>query len=426
MMTISQSEALIILQSGQNVFLTGGGGTGKSFVIRKYTEWLQRQGREVILCAPTGVAAENINGMTLHRTFHIPVKPIGPAELILEQNEYLDYVDVVIIDEISMVRFDVFDYVVRCIQLSEARTQKKKQLVVMGDFYQLPPVLSNEDREVLAECWGLSWHEINKGYAFLNTKWEDMNFLNIKLRETVRQEAGSLYGEILNELRTYNVRNMQWINQNSQEEEQYMDDGQLAITLCSTRQQAKEINDKEIEKLPGTALIYDAYINGDVRISGDEIKDCNLENKLYIKLGMRVMACINNPDENYQNGSMGIVTELNEESVEVAFDNGSVTRIYRYLHEVQEYVAEEDELHKRVVGTIWQFPIKPAYAITIHKSQGCTFEKMNLYPDCFEVGQLYVALSRVKSIEGLYLYNPILEEYIKESTAVKMFYRSFE
>ena len=157
-----QMNVLEALKQGENVFLTGYAGTGKSHLIGEFIRYLQETGKELLVCAPTGVAAVNIGGETIHRLFETPTNSISPSEK-LKRRKVINMAEVIIIDEIGMCRFDVFDYIIRMIQASKEKSGKKKQIVVAGDFHQLPPVITQKDREILETLWGKE--NVKSGYA---------------------------------------------------------------------------------------------------------------------------------------------------------------------------------------------------------------------------------------------------------------------
>lgn len=407
MLKPSQKTAFDLMRSGKNVFLSGEAGTGKSYVLRHFLDSVTKS--KVIVCAPTGIAAINVDGATIHRTFKAPIgpvlsDPVSVPDVVLEA-------DIVIIDEISMCRCDLFDYVAKTIIKAEEMSGRKKQLIVVGDFYQLPPVITDKDREML---------EIAEGFAFQAKLWTHFNFEKVVLTEVVRQGEDVDFVTNLNGIRKGDSSCLNWIGENASKKEN------KGIHLCSTNKTASDINSQAMRKLKGKTRKYESIEQGEVTEN-----DRATSQELNLKLGTRVMMLVNDKEDKYQNGSLGTILELERDSITVELDNGGTIVVERHKWEITKYEVttktnEKGKLIKkieqRVIGTFTQFPVKVAYAITIHKSQGQTYDSVNLHPNCFAAGQLYVALSRVKSIKGLHLVSPLKDDYLITSQAVLNFY----
>lgn len=423
-MNVGQQIALKALKSGENVFLSGEGGTGKSYVLNRFLK--EVEDKNIIVCAPTGNAAINIGGSTLHRVFNIPVRPIGPMEKPLRTSEILQKADIIIIDEISMCRFDCFEYVAKSILLAEEEAQKKidtkgepskqlppKQLIVVGDFLQLPPVIMEKDRTVLEKYWGKVMN-IGDGFAFQAPMWKEFHFVTIVLDEVVRQKELDFVTN-LNKIRRGDRTAIAWFNEHAAKRKQ------KGIHLCATNKAAEQINLQEARKIKGRTKTYYADIKGTVgesdKVTSDELK---------LKVGMQVISLVNDLGNRYQNGTMGIIKKILPYTVEVDFGRPETVEIVPYTWEVINYKITnkngKSQITKEVIGTFCQLPLKVAYAITIHKSQGQTYDVANISPDCFATGQLYVALSRVRSIKRLHLNTQILPNYLITSQAVLNFY----
>lgn len=406
MLKPSQQLAFDMMMSGRNVFLSGEAGTGKSYVLRHYLESVTKS-KKCLICAPTGIAAINVGGSTIHRTFKAPIGPI-----LREPTSAPDVVqeaDIIIIDEISMCRCDLFDFVAKTIVKAEEMHPKKpkKQLIVVGDFYQLPPVITDADREML---------EIAEGFAFQAEMWPHFDFQKVVLTEVVRQSGDLDFVTKLNGIRRGDAFCLAWINDHAAKK---LNGG---IHLCPTNKAAADINEKAMRKLKGRNRTYRSQESGEVTDN-----DRATAKDLVLKEGARVMMLVNDSQDQYQNGSLGTVSEMDDDTLAISLDNGNNVAIERYKWEVTKYeiVTEssgEKRLEQKVIGTFVQFPVKIAYAITIHKSQGQTYDAVNLHPRCFAAGQLYVALSRVKAIKGLHLVSPIKEDYLITSQSVLNFY----
>ena len=408
-----QRSAYERMISGGNIFLTGEAGTGKSFLLNCFIGQVSKN-KNVIVCAPTGIAALQINGTTIHRIFNLKIGPLPPNQEIKKIRNEILQADIIIIDEISMCRFDLFDYVCRYILAAEKKSGRKKQLIVVGDFYQLAPVMKKREKKLLADAWSDCIPNLQTGFAFLSPMWGQMCFERIALKQVMRQKGNIDFLKNLNRIRMGDPSGIEWFNQNTARKEQ---DG---IYMFGENTAVKAKNDTEIQKLNcQTGKEYAGNrTNFNIELPTDE--------KLTLCKNARVMTLINDTEGRYQNGSMGKIIELKENTVIVEFNNRERAEITPYKWQQLDYelvrdpVTKESRLKRTVTGTFTQLPLKIAFAITIHKSQGQTFECVNLDPACFEPGQLYVALSRVTSAETLYLTRKIELSDLIVSPEVKM------
>ena len=403
-LTSSQAQAIKLLEAGYNVFLTGKAGTGKSFLVDYFVA--QHPKKNIIKCAPTGVAALNIGGATIHRTFGVPIRLLGHSDVCRSQGklDVLQKADIILIDEISMCRIDVFEYVVRSLRQMNI---SKKQLIFVGDFYQLPPVL-NEKRD------GEAFHHLygDKLYAFESDMWGNSNLITVELTEVKRQEESDFLHSLSNireghpDFGVFHIANC-------------ADDN--AVSLCPTNAKAKSINDEHLDRLPNHKH-YMASKTGKV-----EEADMVTDEKLVLAKNARVIMLVNDPEGRWVNGSIGTVTSLSENHITVQIDKEGEYRVERYTWSIKEYVLEvkQDTKEKHVVekeiGTFTQFPLKLAWAITVHKSQGQTYDKVNIYNGFFANGQMYVALSRCKTLNGIHTMGTLQRNELRYSQAVKDF-----
>lgn len=410
--TNGQQEVLDLVESGSNVYLTGLGGTGKSFVLEEIIERAKAEDKSVIACAPTGIAALNIGGSTIHRVLGIrPSKALSPSIAPwINDNSPLLSCDLMIVDEISMCRLDLFD----CLSLAlkaAARLRKDGkplcQLVVVGDFCQLPPVLRAEDRPTLEQQYG---YDVGAGYAFMGMEWDSWDFKKVELTEAIRQRDSSFVAA-LNACRIGDTQGLKWIEEHAVDKAP-----ENAITLCGRNDMVDRENQKNLDGLPSQSVHYNAEVDGSV-----EPSDMPTLKDLEIKPGARVMALVNNSETTYMNGSLGTVISCDDEYVDVHFDNGSVTRIEPHTWSITRPVLSGGKTKNETIGTFTQIPLKLAYAITIHKAQGQTFEAASIYPDCWDPGQLYTALSRLTTIEGMHLMHHIQDGFLKTSKDVIRF-----
>ena len=410
-LTNSQKRAIEAFESGRNVFLSGEAGTGKSFVLSYYLAGIHD--KNVIVCAPTGIAALNVGGITMHRAFAIPLCPLGPKDEPEKISKELLNADVIVIDEISMARFDAFQYVAKSIHMAEEESGRPKQLILIGDFFQLPPVITDKDRKILEAMWGREM--VRDGFAFQAPLWDSFDFVNILLTDSMRQRDDQPFLDCLNQLRQGNPDCIKWLNSNACKSDV------PGIKICPRNRDVDRINAAESDRLEGAYFVFKSTVYGKVLPADKPAPD-----RLCLKVGMQVMTVMNNGDL-YQNGSIGIITAINKEAstITVEFPNGKEAEIAPFTWKIEDYCLNEDnELETKDVGVYSQLPIKVAYAITIHKSQGKTFESATLDPSCFAPGQLYVAVSRLTSISGLHLSKRITSSYLKTSNDVLEFYKS--
>ena len=416
MLNSQQLTAYSTMLSGRNTFITGKAGVGKSYVINKFIKDCEEEGRNLVVVAPTGVAALNINGVTIHRAFKVPVRPL--VEKARGIPEILKEADIILIDEISMCRIDVFDYVAKLIMQANNRrvkylNKKPLQIIVSGDFFQLPPVLIDKERILLESFYE---RDIHQGFAFESEYWEYFNFVNVVLDEVIRQ-SNQDFINALNMARIGDVKCLNYFWMNSSRD--YID---KAIMLCGTNKASNEKNTHELSLLETKEWVFKAELQGEVKDS-----DKATEEQLALKVGARVMTVVNDSEMKYQNGSLGTVISITDNTVSVQIDQTKeIVKIERYIWSIQDYVLVEGYIEQQTVGVYTQFPLKLAYAITIHKSQGQTYDAVNLNPYCWDCGQLYVALSRVRSLENLFLTQYPRFNFLVTSKEVKSFYDSLE
>ena len=423
MLNDEQLEALKFIENNQNVFITGGAGVGKSYLINHFVDL--NKDKNILLCAPTGVASINIGGSTLHRVFKIPVKLLTPNEPLINYQDVMSVlrkIDIIIIDEISMCREDVFNYICRYIKYENqdrVNNQYRQgtlpiKLILVGDFYQLPPVITNVEKNIFYEMY----HNTS-GFAFQSESWKELGIKTFELKTIVRQ-SDKEFSSCLNAIRKNNNPDLDFINFNKHEE--YIDN---AVYLCSVNATADDFNQKKLAMLNTQSKTFNMRKTGD--ISKIKKSDLCVAEELTLKIGCRVMAVINDTDDAYQNGSLGTVVEFTDnDEVVVQFDNGWKVTFSDHCFDIIDYTVSGEgksaSVSKDIVASYYQIPLKLAYAITIHKSQGQTYDAVNIdLSKIFAEGQLYVALSRCKSIQNTYFNGYLGNGKVKVSNVVKEF-----
>ena len=414
-----QRSAFDFLLSGSNVFLTGSAGTGKSFLIDRFIQYSRSKGKNILVTAYTGIAAQNIGGATLNRTFSLDFAPKTYMPSTEDIPPVLRSTDILIIDEISVVRIDMFDYITALIHLSETTFKKKIQLILVGDFYQLPPVISSKDLALLESYYS---NKIGKGFAFRSANWAAFGIRTIKLKQVIRQTDAD-FAKALDYIRTGDIRGNSWIKAHSAS-----DPIPNAFSLVSKKDETVSINQKFLSSLdPASEHIYYMQKCGDV--NDDDIR---ADETLILRKGAVVMVLENDHSgrDMYVNGSYGTVTELFENSVNVKLNSG-IVNFARYTWDSYEYEESNDPEQNapcaRIVGQHSQIPLKLAWAISIHKSQGQTYDKLNVdLSGTWEDGHVYTALSRIRDIRNLYIHGIIPTDAVHASDEVKHFYADTE
>lgn len=376
-----------------NIFIQGLAGTGKSFLIKEYLESLSESERsKILLVAPTGKAADVIGGVTIHTAFELHPTLQLPDE-IATIPKMLHNINTLIVDEISMVRIDLFDKMMQILKFAESKGQKIR-LIFVGDIGQIGPTTSKSDTPMLKILYPGT-----KGYyAFNSDKWADANFEKIILYKIKRQKDAELI-EHLNGIRFGRIEDINWFNLNVSPFT-----SANPIFICSRRNTVDEFNRSAIEEYKKDHILftYDAIYD----TSLPETLPC--PETLSIGVGVRVMTICNN--KNFKNGMVGTVKSLDDTKVVIRFDNGKTATVKR-----QTFTLENGTQYS-------QFPLILAYAITIHRAQGSTYEHVVLICDgMFQANMLYTALSRCTSLENLSFVGQLTEgDLIVDAEALKM------
>jgi energy-coupling factor transporter ATP-binding protein EcfA2 len=411
-------KALEIIKSGNSIFITGNAGTGKTTLLR-HAQATVLKGKKAVTVAPTGVAAINSGGITIHRFFGF-TPDITPQEV---KNQYrpkkylkeIAKLDTLIIDEVSMVRADLMD----CIEIALRRYGRQKnrpfggvQLVLIGDLLQLPPVARNETKQVMLEAGYPST------YFFSAKCFQNQDVPCIELKQIFRQKDIKFI-RVLNAIRTdiATLADLDLLNTRVVSDKEIRADSSY-VTLVATNAAAATINSDRIAGLKADLQTWKAKITGEI-----SKEDYPTAEVLEFKVGAQIMMLVNEYSTTgsikWVNGSLGNITAIDlkaqEPSVTVKIMGSGVTeRVKVHTWEVKRPILVEEEMQFEVIGSFSQFPFTLAWAVTIHKSQGKTFDKVivDLSSRIFAEGQLYVALSRCTTLEGLKLTKPVLMHHV--------------
>lgn len=416
-------QALQVIQyTRRSLFLTGKAGTGKSTFLRYVA---QHTKKKYVILAPTGIAAINAGGQTLHSFFKLPFHPLLPNDSrynIRNIRKTLKYsgdttkllreLELIIIDEISMVRADIIDFIDKVLRIYCRNMRVPfggKQLLLVGDIFQLEPVIKEDE-------WRLMQPFYASAYFFSAKVWQEMELVSIELRKVYRQSDARFIG-LLDRIRQNQTtaEDLRAINERlDASPKKGKKEGTLAITLATRRDTVDYINDQKLKELEGRSSVFQGVIKG-------EFPETSLPApmELEVKPGAQVIFIKNDKEKRWVNGTLGVVIYIDEGEgiITVVDEDGHEYDVEREVWENMRYTFNEKEqkIEEELLGTFVQFPLRLAWAITVHKSQGLTFRQVKIDfsgGGAFAGGQTYVALSRCTSLEGITLTEPIRQSDI--------------
>ena len=417
----------LIEHTHTNIFVTGRAGTGKSTLLQYFRHRTQKK---IAVLAPTGVAAINVKGQTIHSFFmfrpDITPDTVDEIYVIKKKRDLYKKLETLVIDEISMVRADLLDCIDMFLRLHGPKPMLPfggVQMVFFGDLYQLPPVVRRDEGEIFRTVYKTPYFFGAKAFA-------EFEYKLLELKEIYRQKD-ERFIQILNaishdklspeDLKILNARCHSRIGN---------DPDDFYISLTTTNDLAEKININRLSQLQG-----DIYRNSGT-VSGEfEKKNLPTQEMLELKAGAQVMMLTNDPEKRWVNGTIGKIVKIQEDPdgkdlIMVKLADGTSVDVNSFTWEIFQFYYDEEieSLSSRVVGYFSQFPLKLAWAVTIHKSQGKTFEKvvLDLGRGTFAHGQLYVALSRCTTLDGIILKQPIERRHVLLDGSVREFFSRFE
>jgi ATP-dependent exoDNAse (exonuclease V) alpha subunit len=420
--------ALDLLQkSSKNVFITGKAGTGKSTLLEYFR---QHTNKNVIVLAPTGVAALNVNGQTIHSFFNFkPSITLDRVKKIVKERKKNLYqaADIIVIDEISMVRADLLDCVDRFLRFNCVQQRKPfggKQMVFIGDLYQLPPVIKGKEKDIFKTRYKTE-------YFFSAQSFESLPMEFIELVKIYRQKD-ERFIEILNGIRNKTITEEQLKVLNTRHDPHFEPTGdEFYIYLTTINQLADNLNSEQLQKINSPVFHIEGIIRGNFTQ-----KDLPTQEVISLKTGAQIMLLNNDSNGRWVNGSVGRVEKIlgaedyNPEIILVELMDGSLVEVEPFTWKIFEYKYDKvsNKITTKTLGSFTQFPLRLSWAITIHKSQGKTFQRiiLDLQRGTFSPGQTYVALSRCTTLEGIVLRQSIQKKHVFMDWRVADFLTRFQ
>ncbi len=398
----------------QHLFVTGKAGTGKSTLLQYFHH---KTTKNMAVLAPTGVAALNVKGQTIHSFFQFKpdITPEAVGDIIVRKRKRKLYaaLDAVVIDEISMVRADLFDCVDRFLRLYGPDCHHPfggVQMIFFGDLFQLPPVVSKAETEIFQSFYATP-------YFFSAKVFEEISLKMLELKKIYRQKDENFI-HLLNALRHNQLQahHFHAFNSRHLSDGHRVDTQEFCITLTTTNVTAQAANQKHLQNLPDREHVYQGAIAGEF-----DRRNLPTAEVLSLKKGAQVMFLNNDTDKRWVNGTLGVIEgiipkEQEEDIVFVKLEDGKTVDVKKYTWEIYQYYFDEVSLSlaSKVIGYFTQYPLKLAWAVTIHKSQGQTFDRVviDVGQGTFAHGQMYAALSRCRSLAGITLKRPLNRSHV--------------
>lgn len=403
-----QTALQLIRDTNQSFFLTGKAGTGKSTFLKYIVENVSKN---FVVVAPTGIAAINVKGLTIHSFFQFPIRPLLPEDEGIktfykdsEKKKLILAMDTLIIDEISMVRVDLIDAIDCSLRKNSENPNIPfggKQVVFVGDIFQLEPVTikNSGDQKIINNIYG-------SAYFYKAKVFQKLILLTVNLQKTYRQ-TDPMFISLLDKVRIKDISQTDLDKINTRVLSiSELNEKDFAITLTTTNELANIVNNEKLTQLETTSFNYIAEVS-----DGFDERKYPTDFSLTLKVGAQVIFIKNDPEQKWVNGTIAQIIELTENEIKIKLQDGAIFSVEQRDWESIEYKYNPDEkkIEQKIVGTFKQYPLKLAWAITIHKSQGLTFDRMviDFGSGTFASGQAYVAMSRVTSFEGLFLKQKI-------------------
>ncbi len=412
----------LLEKSDKSVFITGRAGTGKSTLLQLFRKSTKKK---IVVVAPTGIAALNVQGQTIHSFFGFPPRMITKHDIKKRRKRYLyQRMEVLIIDEISMVRADMLDNMDHFLRINRENAIEPfggVQVIFIGDLFQLPPVVASDQEAMMMQMY------YETPYFFSANVFKELKYETIELRKVYRQKNRHFL-RLLDAVRLNRMDydDMEDLNERFLGED--FEPEEFHITLSGRNETANRINASKLAELESEEYRYLGEVTGDY-----SSRTYPTEMELKLKIGAKVMFVKNDPQRRFVNGTLGEIVDLDFEKVmvEIVTPEGKIKTLdlEKEAWEIIKYDApeqEKGEIKSRVIGTFTQYPIRLAWAITIHKSQGKTFEKViiHLGKGAFEHGQTYVALSRCTSLQGIVLKQKIRPRDILIDERIVQYYET--
>ena len=423
---VFQTALDLVQETNQTFFLTGRAGTGKSTFMKHIVETVEKN---FLVVAPTGIAAVNVGGVTIHSFFQFPLRPLLPNDEEIkifwknsEKRKIISAMDTLIIDEISMVRADLIDGIDFSLRKNGGNPNMPfggKQVIFVGDIFQLEPVTikGSGEQTIINEIYGNPY--------FYNAKvFESIELVTIELQKVYRQ-TDSEFVSLLDKVRIKDISqaDLDYINTRVFSQSQ-LNENDFAITLTTTNEISNNVNYQKLDELDADSFLYVADVSGEF-----EESKYPTDPELVLKVGAQVIFIKNDTARRWVNGTIGQVCELTENDIKVRLKDGTSHFVEKRVWEnlKYQYNKEKKKIEQEIIGTFEQYPLKLAWAITIHKSQGLTFDRVviDFGSGTFASGQAYVALSRATSFKGLFLKQKLYSTDIYIDESIKEFAKTF-